>query len=66
KQSWPEMVGVRGEVAEATIERENPGVDAVIVLEGTPGDTQFGLIGFVLWSMKMALLISFLELVRSL
>ncbi|PON83327.1 Proteinase inhibitor, partial [Trema orientale] len=41
KQSWPELVGVRGEVAEATIESENPGVDAVIVLEGTPGDTQF-------------------------
>ncbi|PON53256.1 Proteinase inhibitor [Parasponia andersonii] len=41
KQSWPELVGVRGEVAEATIERENPAVNAVIVPERSIGDTQF-------------------------
>jgi hypothetical protein len=35
KSSWPELVGVEGKVAEATIQRENPLVDAIIVLEGT-------------------------------
>ncbi|CAL0321139.1 unnamed protein product [Lupinus luteus] len=35
KSSWPELVGVQGTEAEATIERENPLVDAKIVLEGT-------------------------------
>ncbi|KAL8215002.1 hypothetical protein R6Q57_004451 [Mikania cordata] len=34
KSSWPELVGARGEVAEATIERENPRVDAIVVVEG--------------------------------
>ncbi|OMO96030.1 Proteinase inhibitor I13, potato inhibitor I [Corchorus capsularis] len=34
KGSWPELVGVKGEVAKATIERENPLVNAVIVVEG--------------------------------
>ncbi|OMO49602.1 Proteinase inhibitor I13, potato inhibitor I [Corchorus olitorius] len=34
KTSWPELVGVDGKVAEATIERENPLVNAVIVVEG--------------------------------
>ncbi|KAK4586178.1 hypothetical protein RGQ29_023397 [Quercus rubra] len=33
KNSWPELVGVQGTVAEATIERENPSVDAIIVEE---------------------------------
>ncbi|XP_068333201.1 glu S.griseus protease inhibitor-like [Pyrus communis] len=35
KASWPELLGAQGTVAEATIERENPLVDAVIVLQGT-------------------------------
>jgi len=35
KSSWPELVGVEGKVAEATIQRENPLVDAIIVLEGS-------------------------------
>ncbi|KAF3968711.1 hypothetical protein ACB098_02G077700 [Castanea mollissima] len=35
KSSWPELVGVQGTVAEATIERENSYVDAVIVPEGS-------------------------------
>ncbi|XP_042491128.1 glu S.griseus protease inhibitor-like [Macadamia integrifolia] len=35
KSSWPELKGKQGEVAAATIERENPEVDAVIVLEGS-------------------------------
>ncbi|KAE9589753.1 hypothetical protein Lal_00021609 [Lupinus albus] len=35
KSSWPELVGVQGTEAEATIERENTLVDAIIVLEGT-------------------------------
>ncbi|KAL5542159.1 hypothetical protein UlMin_009869 [Ulmus minor] len=35
KSTWPELLGVQGEVAEETIERENTSVDAVIVLEGS-------------------------------
>ncbi|KAK7356630.1 hypothetical protein VNO80_15905 [Phaseolus coccineus] len=35
KSSWPELVGVEGKVAEATIEKENPLVNAQIVAEGS-------------------------------
>lgn len=35
KSSWPELQGAQGQEAAATIERENPYVDAQIVLEGT-------------------------------
>ncbi|KAK9931034.1 hypothetical protein M0R45_018330 [Rubus argutus] len=35
KESWPELLGAQGTVAEETIERENSLVDAEIVLEGT-------------------------------
>ncbi|XWS75169.1 hypothetical protein CRYUN_Cryun01aG0061900 [Craigia yunnanensis] len=35
KSSWPELLGTNGEEAAATIERENPNVNAEIVLEGT-------------------------------
>ncbi|KAK9931037.1 hypothetical protein M0R45_018333 [Rubus argutus] len=35
KNSWPELLGAQGTVAEETIERENSLVDAVIVLEGS-------------------------------
>ncbi|KAJ1409413.1 Proteinase inhibitor I13, potato inhibitor I [Sesbania bispinosa] len=35
KSSWPELVGVEGSVAEATIEEENPYVNAIIVPEGS-------------------------------
>ncbi|KAK7278454.1 hypothetical protein RJT34_23483 [Clitoria ternatea] len=35
KRSWPELVGVKGKVAEATIERENHFVNAIIVPEGS-------------------------------
>ncbi|KAH7857745.1 hypothetical protein Vadar_016097 [Vaccinium darrowii] len=35
KSSWPELVGVQGETAAATIERENPLVNAQIVQEGS-------------------------------
>ncbi|XP_058008752.1 cytochrome P450 94A2-like [Hevea brasiliensis] len=34
KSSWPELVGVKGEVAAATVMRENPKIGAVIVKEG--------------------------------
>ncbi|KAL5542155.1 hypothetical protein UlMin_009865 [Ulmus minor] len=35
KTSWPELVGVQGEVAVETIERENPSLNAIIVPEGS-------------------------------
>lgn len=34
KSSWPELVGVKGQRAVATIEKENPRVEAIIVLVG--------------------------------
>lgn len=36
KSSWPELVGKNGEVAAAIIEKENPCVHAIVLLEGTP------------------------------
>ncbi|XP_076883708.1 inhibitor of trypsin and hageman factor-like [Bidens hawaiensis] len=36
KSSWPELVGGKGEVAKAIIEKENPLVTANVILEGTP------------------------------
>ncbi|XP_010932900.1 glu S.griseus protease inhibitor-like [Elaeis guineensis] len=34
KSSWPELVGVNGKEAEKIIEKENPAVDAIIVMVG--------------------------------
>lgn len=36
KSSWPELVGTTGQAAAATIERENPRVDAIVILNGAP------------------------------
>ncbi|KAL5542161.1 hypothetical protein UlMin_009871 [Ulmus minor] len=41
KSIWPELLGAQGKVAEETIERENTGVDAVIVPEGSMVTTDF-------------------------
>ena len=35
KSSWPELLGAEGKVAAATIERENPLVEAIIVPDGS-------------------------------
>ena len=35
KRSWPELLGLEGEVAQAIIKRENPSLDVVIVLENS-------------------------------
>ena len=36
KNAWPELCGVPGEDAAATIRRENPWLNPIILLEGTP------------------------------
>ncbi|KAH7522163.1 hypothetical protein FEM48_Zijuj07G0109100 [Ziziphus jujuba var. spinosa] len=41
KSSWPELVGKEGKVAEETIERENPLVDAIIVDKDAEVTTDF-------------------------
>ncbi|KAJ9543355.1 hypothetical protein OSB04_023062 [Centaurea solstitialis] len=41
KSSWPELVGRRGDFAVETIERENPRVDAVVILDGSPVTADF-------------------------
>ncbi|KAI5315656.1 hypothetical protein L3X38_044832 [Prunus dulcis] len=40
KRSWPELVGEIGEAAAVKIERENPNVRAIILVEGTPSPTK--------------------------
>ncbi|BBN68560.1 Serine protease inhibitor, potato inhibitor I-type family protein [Prunus dulcis] len=40
KRSWPELVGETGEAAAVKIERENPNVRAIILVEGTPSPTK--------------------------
>ncbi|KAJ9543353.1 hypothetical protein OSB04_023060 [Centaurea solstitialis] len=41
KDSWPELVGRTGEAAATIIERENPRVDAMVILDGTPVPRDF-------------------------
>ncbi|KAF9608946.1 hypothetical protein IFM89_024585 [Coptis chinensis] len=41
KRVWPELIGYDGEVAAARIERENPLVNAIVLLEGTPVTRDF-------------------------
>ncbi|KAJ0946523.1 putative proteinase inhibitor I13, potato inhibitor I [Helianthus annuus] len=36
KNSWPELVGEKGEVAKAIIEKENPLVNAIKIYENSP------------------------------
>ncbi|XP_021831396.1 uncharacterized protein LOC110771406 [Prunus avium] len=40
KRSWPELIGEIGEAAAVKIERENPNVRAIIVVESTPSPTK--------------------------
>ncbi|XP_022035872.1 wound-induced proteinase inhibitor 1 isoform X2 [Helianthus annuus] len=41
KNSWPELVGKTGEVAAAIVEKENPLVNAIVILDGTPTPRNF-------------------------
>ncbi|KAL4581115.1 hypothetical protein LXL04_017324 [Taraxacum kok-saghyz] len=41
KSLWPELVGLTGEEAKRTIERENPHVNAIVLLDGTPTTKDF-------------------------
>ncbi|KAK1428386.1 hypothetical protein QVD17_17219 [Tagetes erecta] len=41
KSSWPELVGSTGDAAAAKIEKENPLVDAIVLLDGTPTTKDF-------------------------
>lgn len=41
KSSWPELVNATGEDAAAKIEKENPHVDAIVLLDGTPTTADF-------------------------
>ncbi|KAJ0247401.1 hypothetical protein HA466_0168170 [Hirschfeldia incana] len=36
KTSWPELVGSDGRYAASVIECENPGVKAIVILQGSP------------------------------
>ncbi|CAH8299624.1 unnamed protein product [Eruca vesicaria subsp. sativa] len=36
KTSWPELVGSDGNDAASVIESQNPGVKAVVILDGSP------------------------------
>ncbi|KAI7726532.1 hypothetical protein M8C21_016222 [Ambrosia artemisiifolia] len=41
KNSWPELVGKTGVVAADIVEKENPLVNAIVILEGTPVTRDF-------------------------
>ncbi|KAL1825405.1 hypothetical protein ACET3Z_012183 [Daucus carota] len=41
KSAWPELVGEKVEIAAAKVEKENPGVHAIVMLEGSPGTLDF-------------------------
>ncbi|KAJ4726832.1 Proteinase inhibitor [Melia azedarach] len=41
KNSWPELVGEAGEAAAAKVEKENPNVNAIVILDGTPVTKDF-------------------------
>ncbi|KAG7574138.1 Proteinase inhibitor I13 potato inhibitor I superfamily [Arabidopsis suecica] len=41
KNSWPELRGTNGDYAAAVIERENPTVDAIVILDGSPVTADF-------------------------
>ncbi|KAG6495685.1 hypothetical protein ZIOFF_043511 [Zingiber officinale] len=41
KSSWPELVGVNGNKAVTIIEKENPNVEAITVLIGSPTTKDF-------------------------
>ncbi|CAN1137002.1 Proteinase inhibitor [Linum perenne] len=41
KNSWPELLGKRGQTAAATVERENRHVHAIIIKEGAPMTRDF-------------------------
>ncbi|CAK9179536.1 unnamed protein product, partial [Ilex paraguariensis] len=51
KTSWPELVGVKGETAAATIEKKNPFVTATIV---QPSSQNFAAIMLTLLLTRMA------------
>ncbi|GLT45925.1 hypothetical protein SLA2020_197200 [Shorea laevis] len=38
---WPELLWANGKAVAATIRRENPNVDAVVLLDGTPVTRDF-------------------------
>ncbi|XP_059630409.1 inhibitor of trypsin and hageman factor [Cornus florida] len=58
KSSWPELVGVNGETAAATIERENPSVNAIIVKEGSAVIQNFDCNRVWVWVNKKGIVIS--------
>ncbi|XAR57367.1 hypothetical protein NMG60_11025487 [Bertholletia excelsa] len=41
KNAWPELVGKNGDYAKKVVEKENPRVNAIILLEGTPTTKDF-------------------------
>ncbi|EPS59152.1 hypothetical protein M569_15657, partial [Genlisea aurea] len=41
KLSWPELVGFNGREAAAVVERENPFVHPIVILDGTPVTRDF-------------------------
>ncbi|OVA05297.1 Proteinase inhibitor I13 [Macleaya cordata] len=52
KDSWPELVGVDGQIAAATIESQNSNVDAIIVLEGSSVPEDFRCTRVWVWVNK--------------
>ncbi|KVH91310.1 inhibitor of trypsin and hageman factor-like [Cynara cardunculus var. scolymus] len=58
KRSWPELVGKKGEHAEAIIEKENPSVNAEIIPEGIVIAQIYICNRVVVWVNKKGIVIS--------
>ncbi|KAL0419800.1 UNVERIFIED_CONTAM: Proteinase inhibitor [Sesamum radiatum] len=41
KNSWPELVGKKGDDAAVVIEKQNPNVNAIVLKDGTPVPKDF-------------------------
>ncbi|KAF9608947.1 hypothetical protein IFM89_012115 [Coptis chinensis] len=49
KGMWLELIGSDGNIAKATIERQNPLVIAIVLLEGTPVSRDFKCNRVIIW-----------------
>uniref|UniRef100_A0A7N0UEB1 Uncharacterized protein n=1 Tax=Kalanchoe fedtschenkoi TaxID=63787 RepID=A0A7N0UEB1_KALFE len=58
KSSWPELVGTEGQAAAAIIEKENPSVNAVVILEGTPVTKEIDCTRVRVWVNERGVVIS--------
>ncbi|KAL1191316.1 Inhibitor of trypsin and hageman factor [Cardamine amara subsp. amara] len=57
KRSWPELMGTEEEYAKEVIERENPKMNAVIILQGTSIPDIFICARVIVWVNKYGIVV---------